>query len=75
MRLIEAQKNLDNNLKDAVKDLETKTVESLEREKISKEINELKEKAKQIRNSTSSPKEIEEINNQIEKLLEKIQSL
>ncbi len=75
MRMIEAQKNLDNNLKEAVKDLETKSVESLEREKINQEIKELKEKAKQIKNSTSSPKEIEEINNQIEKLLSRIQSL
>ena len=75
MRMIEAQKNLDNNLKEAVKDLETKSVESLEREKINQEIKDLKEKAKQIKNSSSSPKEIEEINNQIEKLLSRIQSL
>ena len=73
--MIEAQKNLDNNLKEVVKDLETKSVESLERERLNQEIKELKEKARQIKNSTSSPKEIEEINSQIEKLLSKIQSL
>ena len=75
LRMIEAQKILDSNLKEAVKDLETKTVESIEREKINQEIKELKEKAMQIKNSTSSPKEIEAINNQIEKLLARIQSL
>ena len=73
--MIEAQKNLDNNLKEVVKDLETKSVESLERERLNQEIKELKEKARQIKNSISSPKEIEEINSQIEKLLSKIQSL
>lgn len=75
MRMLEAQKNLDKNLKEVVKDLETKSVESIEREKINQEIKELKEKAKQIKNSSSSPKEIEKINSQIENLLARIQSL
>ncbi len=74
-RLIEAQKTLNKNLNEVVADLDAKSVESIEREKINQEINELKNKAKQIKDSGSSANEIEEINKQIEDLLKRIQSL
>jgi len=73
-RLIEAHKTLNKNLQEVAIDLETKSVESLEREKLNQEINELKEKAKLIKNSGSSA-EFEEINKQIESLIKRIQSL
>jgi len=74
-RMIEAQKNLDKNLKEVVKDLETKSVESIERDRINQEIKALKEKAKQIKNAGSSNAEIEEVNKQIEALLNRIHKL
>ena len=74
-RMIEAQKNLDKNLKEVVRDLETKSVESIERDKINQEINDLREKAKKIKNAGSSNAEIEEINKQIENLLSRIHKL
>ncbi len=73
-RLIEAHKTLNKNLQEVAIDLETKSVESLEREKLNQEINELKQKAKLIKDSGSST-EFEEINKQIESLIKRIQSL
>lgn len=74
-RLIEAQKTLNKNLNEVVADLDAKSVESIEREKINQEIKELKNKAKQIKDSGSSANEIEEINKQIEDLLKRIQNM
>jgi hypothetical protein len=75
-RLIEAQKNLNDNLKEVMNDLETKTLKSIEREKINEEIKVLRQKAKQIKDSDSSAGEqIETINKQIEDLIKRIQKL
>lgn len=73
--MIEAEKTLNDNLEEVVLDLDTKSIESIEREKLNKEINELRIKAKQVKDSGSSAKEIEDINSQIEDLLQRIKKL
>ena len=70
-RLIEAQKTLNANLEEVVNDLDAKSLESIEREQINKEIQMLKAKAQEIKKSDSSANEqIEEINKQIENLIQ-----
>lgn len=75
-RLFEAQKNLNDNIKEVVADLETKSIESIEREKISKEIDELKQRAKELKKADASAiEDIEAVNKQIEELLERMKKL
>ena len=73
--MIEAQKDLNDNLKEVVRDLETKSIESIEREKITQEISELRQKVKKLKETDSSANEIEIINKQIESLIKRIQKL
>ena len=74
-RLFEAEKTLNENLKEVVKDLDQKSLESIERQQINEEISVLRQKAKEIKDSESSVQEIEEINAQIEDLIKRVQKL
>lgn len=72
-KMIEAQKNLNSKLTEVVSDLDKKSMESIEREKLLAEIKELKAKVKMVKESDSSANDqIEALNTQIENLLQKI---
>ena len=74
--MLEAQKTLNDNLKEVVNDLETKSLETIEHEKIKEEIKQLRAQAKLITDTDAAAvKQIEEINSQIENLIKRIRNM
>lgn len=74
-RMIEAQETLNQNLKEAVQDLDEKSIKAVEREKINAEIAQLKERARLAKETNSSGDELEEINKNLEELIQKLKNI